>query len=426
MKIWIVEISDFLPKIDGDNRLYRAGMLAEALVESGHKVLWWSSTFNHQLRRQRFNISTTIDIQKNFRLRLLYGPGYDRSISLNRWNHNRTIAREFARETKETTINVQPDIIYACLPTLEVSEQAVLYGVRHGVPVVIDIVDQWPEIYLSLLPRFLRPIFRKTLLKFEFSRAHRILSQATSIIGVSAINVEYGLRLAERNACPRDKWFPLASPVNSNYKGDMRGNNSKEILKKFDIGNAPFIITFAGSFSTAFNIRTVIDVARDFLLSGESRVMFILIGDGVQIPTLRKLSSGLKNIVLTGWLDKSNIDEILNISSIGLAPYLSGRLITLPNKPFEYMAAGLPILSSLEGELKAIIEQGDAGLQYNAGDPTDLKDKIMWFLSHPEETKAMGQRAKALFEKKYNADVVYPSLVDHLTKIISGRYQTNE
>ena len=101
MKIWIVEISDFLPEIDGKNRLYRAGMLAKALVKEGHQVLWWTSTFNHQLRRQRYDESTTIDIQKKYRLRLLYGPGYKRNISFSRWKHNRAVSQEFARETRE-------------------------------------------------------------------------------------------------------------------------------------------------------------------------------------------------------------------------------------------------------------------------------------------------------------------------------------
>jgi len=39
MKIWLVEISDFLPGLDGDNRLYRCGMLAKALITSGHNVI---------------------------------------------------------------------------------------------------------------------------------------------------------------------------------------------------------------------------------------------------------------------------------------------------------------------------------------------------------------------------------------------------
>jgi glycosyltransferase involved in cell wall biosynthesis len=418
MKVWLVEISDFLPKIDGDNRLYRAGMLAKALVEAGHEVLWWSSTFNHQLRRQRYNVSTTIDIQKNYRLRLLYGPGYKRSISFGRWRHNRAVAREFAREISTKSIDEQPDLIYACLPTLEVSEQAVLFGVRHGIPVVVDIRDRWPDIYLSPLPRVLHPIVR-TMLKTEFARAHRIFSQATTITGVSEKNLEWGLGLVRRKAGPKDKWFPLGFSVDGNDKSGMSKSNPKEIMSKYGIGSDPFVVTFVGTFSAAFNLKTVIDVAQNLSEAGDSRIKFVIVGDGVQTSSLRKLLIGIKNIVLTGWLDKSSIDEILKVSSVGLAPYSSGGLITLPNKPFEYMAAGLPILSSLEGELKAIIEQEDIGLQYKASDPIDLKDKIMWFLSHPEETKPMGQRAKALFEKKYNADVIYPSLVEHLTAIAS-------
>lgn len=423
MKVWIVEISDFLPKIDGDNRLYRAGMLAKALVEAEHEVLWWSSTFNHQLRKQRFDVSTTIDIEKNYHLRLLYGPGYCRSISFGRWRHNRAIARKFAREISAKSIYEFPDLIYACLPTLEVSEQAVLFGVRHRIPVVVDIRDQWPDIYLSPLPRVLHPIVR-TILKTEFARAHRIFSKATAITGVSAKNLEWGVGLAKKKASPKDKWFPLGFPISKNANQDTV--TAIQLSRKFGIRKDCLVVTFVGSFSPTCNFRAVIDTARIFFEASDTRIQFVLVGDGAQTSFLQKNSNVLKNVLLTGWCEKPQVNEILLNSSIGLTPYTGRAPQTLPNKPFEYMAAGLPILSSLEGELKTIIEQQGIGLQYKASDPIDLKDKIMWFLSHPDETKAMGQRAKALFEEKYNADVVYPGLVDHLTKITSGRYQTNE
>jgi len=416
VRIWLVEISDFLPKIDDNNRLYRAGMLAKALVEAEHEVLWWSSTFNHQLRKQRFDVSTTIDIEKNYRLRLLYSHGYGRSISFGRWRHNREVAKVFAEEISAKPIDELPDLIYACLPTLEVSEQAVLFGVRHGIPVVVDIRDRWPDIYLSPLPRVLHPIVR-IILKTEFARAHRIFSKATAITGVSAKNLGWGLGLARRKTSSKDKWFPLGFPVDGNDNGSVSKRDSKEITNKYDIESDSFIVIFVGTFSAAFNLKTVINVAQNLSDAGEKRIKFVIVGGGAQASTLRKLSNGLNNVVLTGWLDKLSIDKIFKASSIGLAPYSSNVLITLPNKPFEYMADGLPILSSLEGELKVIIEREDIGLQYKASDPIDLKDKIMWFLSHPDETKAMGQRAKALFEKKYNADIVYANLVKHLEKI---------
>ena len=423
MKVWLVEISDFLPKIDENNRLYRAGMLAKALVEAGHDVLWWSSTFNHQLRKQRFDVSTMIDVEKNYRLRLLYGPGYGRSISFGRWRHNRAVAKEFVREISTKPIDEQPDLIYACLPTLEVTEQAVLFGARYGIPVVVDIRDRWPDIFLSPLPRVLHSAVR-IILKTEFARVRRIFGKAAAITGVSAKNLEWGLGLAKRKASPQDKWFPLGFPIAKNANQDAVTEIQTSL--KFGIKKDSLILTFVGSFSPTCNLGTVIDVARIFFEASDTRVQFVLVGDGAQASFLRRNSNGLKNVLLTGWCEKPQVEEILLNSSIGLTPYTGRAPQTLPNKPFEYMAAGLPILSSLGGELKATIEQEDIGLQYKASDPIDLKDKIMWFLSHPDETKAMGKRAKTLFEKKYNADVVYPGLVEHLTKIASGRYQTNE
>ena len=400
--------------------MYRAGMLAKELVEAEHEVLWWSSTFNHQLRKQRFDVSTTIDIDKNYCLRLLYGPGYGRSISFGRLRHNREVAKEFAEEIAAKPIDELPDLIYACLPTLEASEQAVLFGARHGIPVIIDIRDRWPDIYLSPLPRVLYPIVR-FVLKTEFARAHRIFSKATAITGVSAKNLGWGLGLAGRKGRPKDKWFPLGFPVGGNDNGSVSKGNLTEITSKYGIGVDSVVVAFVGTFSAAFNLKTVIDVAQNLSAARDSRIKFVIVGDGVQTSTLRELVIGLNNIVFTGWLDKSSIDEILKVSSVGLAPYSSEGLITLPNKPFEYMAAGLPILSSLEGELKAIIEQEGIGLQYKASDPIDLKDKIMWFLDHPEETQVMGQRAKTLFEKKYRSDIVYANLVQHLKTIVNER-----
>lgn len=416
MRIWLVEISDFLPKIDKNNRLYRAGMLARALVDASHHVLWWSSTFNHQLRYQRFNTSKTIEVEKKYHLRLLYGPGYSRSISLRRLKHNRVVAKEFASEIASKPDNELPNLIYACLPTLEVSEQAVIFGVQHGIPVVVDIRDQWPDIYLSFLPRFLHPLMR-IILKTDFVRAHKILSKATAITGVSAANLEWGLRLARREASSKDKWFPLGFPKQKDRQQDRVSTVC--LSHRPDFRSDCLIVSFIGSFSATCNFRTVVDAARIFYESGDTRIQFVFVGDGARASFLRRSSERIKNIFLIGWSEKQRVDEILLASSVGLAPYAGKAPQTLPNKPFEYMSAGLPILSSLEGELKNIIEQEGIGLHYNASDPYDLKDKIIWFLSHSEERRVMGQKAKALFEKKYNEDIVYSGLVKYLSKIAS-------
>lgn len=426
MKIWVVEISDFLPVIDGGNRLYRAGMLAYALVESGHNVKWWSSTFNHQRRCQRFNVSTTVKLSAGYSLRLLYGPGYKKSVSIKRLIHNRTIAREFSREIEDIAINERPDIIYACLPTLEVSEQAVSYGIRHRIPVVVDIRELWPDNYLTPFPHAFRSLLR-ILLKNEFSRAYRILHYATAITASSPAYLRWGAETGKRMYQRGDKWFPLGC------KKNIEANKPSEQIKSISLPDGTtlagdcLLITFVGTFTSHVDYNTILKVARDHLNSGKKNVHFLFVGDGDRATSLRKRSKGLNNVHLPGWCEKSVIDQLLSVSSIGVAPYMMELKPTLPNKPFEYMAAGLPILSSLEGELANILRRESIGLQYRGGDSNDFEQKINWFLSHPAETEAMGRRAKALFEEKYSVDIVYPNFVNYLNTISTkAGYFTND
>ncbi len=428
MKVWVVEISDFLPIIDGNNRLYRAGMLSKAFAEKGHQVLWWTSTFNHQLRRQRFETSKTVSIQKNYKIRLLFGPGYKRSVSFARLNHNRTIAKEFLREATIMMQQKKPDIIYTCMPTLEVSEQAVHLGVENKIPVVVDIRELWPDNYLLYFPPLLRPIV-KIFLKKEFARINRIMSRVAGIVASSEAYVKWGIKVARREARLSDKCFVLGSYAKAeNDDIDLSDVTLSNLMKNASVNTDTMVVTYTGTFGHLYDFKTVMRVAKELDRAGEKRVQFLLVGDsGAHVSFLRKCSNKYDNVHMTGWVNGAMVKKILAMSSVGLAPYAQVVAApTLPNKPFEYMAAEIPILSSIEGELKEIVERESIGLPYKTGNINSLKDKIMWFLSHPEGTKAMGQRAKVLFEEKYNADVVYPGLVDHLIKIASGRYQTNE
>jgi len=75
----------------------------------------------------------------------------------------------------------------------------------------------------------------------------------------------------------------------------------------------------------------------------------------------------------------------------------------------------------LKGELEDLIRTEKIGLQYQAGNTDSLIEQIRWFTAHPEERKAMGRRARQLFEERFSADVIYPKLLEHLEKIVLNR-----
>jgi len=168
-------------------------------------------------------------------------------------------------------------------------------------------------------------------------------------------------------------------------------------------------------------LETVVEAARLLERKRNGSIQIVLAGDGDKYKKLRNMSRGLRNVIFTGWIDEVSIFALMHISSVGLSPYIKNAFQSLPNKPFEYMAAGLPILSSLQGELEMLIRSEKLGIQYQAGDVSSLVENVLWFLENIEERKAMGVRARKLLEERFSVEKVYGSLAKHLEHVGSER-----
>ena len=415
MRVWIVEIGEPLP-IDAGSREMRSGILADRLVSDGHEVLWWAATFNHNQKVHRFSQSTTLAIKPGLAIRLLRAPAYKRNISLARLQHNRIIARIFAAEA---TQHAAPDLIFCCMPTPGLAECCVEIGLRRGVPVIVDVQDIWPETYLSGLPGAFKPAAR-ILLRREFARTGWTFRNAAAVTAVSETFLDWALSLAGRARRPADAVFPLGYPAPSEVGGAELSLRIDRLCTAHAIRRDNLIVSFVGMFGASYDLRPAIDAAA--LLAGGERspIQFVLAGDGAKRSSLAIRARNLPNVILPGWLSKDEIQTLLRISDIGLAPYTRSATQSMPNKPYEYMSAGLPIVSSLAGELAALLHSEKIGIQYQAGNAESLRDAIVYLAANPEERAAMGRRARALFDRRFNASRVYSGLIGHLERIASA------
>jgi glycosyltransferase involved in cell wall biosynthesis len=75
-----------------------------------------------------------------------------------------------------------------------------------------------------------------------------------------------------------------------------------------------------------------------------------------------------------------------------------------PNKLFDTFAAGRPAIVNMDGWMRQLVEDNDAGLYVRAGDARDLADKIAWLRDHPEDAARMGHNARALAEREFDRD----------------------
>jgi len=413
MLVWIVEIGEPLPGIDADVREWRCGMLVRALVTGGHTVTWWASTFDHISKRQRAGYPTRIQVEPALEIRLLHGPGYTKNRSIRRWIHHRVVAARFSREARDER---KPDIVFCCLPTIELAFESVRYGTGMGVPVCIDIRDLWPDEYSRGVPNSLRGMFHLLLL-WERRRVERALTQTAAITAISERFLEWGLTQARRRRTNADAVFPMGYPARRMYPVERVQAKTEQYRQNYGLDRNRMLVTFVGSFTHSFDFATVVRAAREFDRGRGSEIKFILAGDGPTMSEVRGMASGVTNMFFPGWLDQESVRAILDLSSVGLAPYHDSASMSLPNKPFEYMAAGLPILSSLKGELEHLITKEGIGLQYQGGDVASLFERLTWLLSNPECRIEMATKALELFKERFSDEVIYPSLVLHLEKV---------
>ena len=82
-----------------------------------------------------------------------------------------------------------------------------------------------------------------------------------------------------------------------------------------------------------------------------------------------------------------------------------------PNKLFEYMAAGIPVVASDFALWRAIVDDTGCGLLADPCDPNAIATAVAYLLSHDREAEAMGRRGREAVARRYNWSAEEPKLL---------------
>jgi glycosyltransferase involved in cell wall biosynthesis len=113
---------------------------------------------------------------------------------------------------------------------------------------------------------------------------------------------------------------------------------------------------------------------------------------------------GWDAVEFVGWKNREDMRTLLANADIGIALMhpVENYVAAQPNKLFEYMAAGLPVVASDFPWWRNIIEGSGAGLLANPQDPESIADKIEWLIGHPDEAHKMGVAGRRAVDLQYN------------------------
>jgi len=419
MNVWLIKDGEFLP-VQRDVRKMRTWMLAESLVEKGHSVVWWSSTFSHQFKKLLYSKDTEADVNPLFQLRMLYAGAYRKNVSLARILHHWRLGRKFYTSAERLPV---PDVIVCAYPTIELAYHVTSYAQSKNVPLIIDIRDQWPSTYMQVSPGFLKPL-AIFLVRYHLPKTREVMSKSDRLVSMSEGCLRWGKNLAGRldETCHKVFYIGYAE----NEKSSEQSIRSARIRELRDALAGKVVFTFVGSFGFSYQLGLVLDVAERILTNGYANIHFVLAGDGQQFDSLSKRARTLPNVSLPGWLDGHEIHHLLALSHVGLVPVLNFGEGTLPNKPFEYFASGLPVLSSLRGEMEEILSVNEVGFTYDCGDMQGFYDLVIQLASEKSLRKRLGENAMRIYKERFKADVIYTAYASFVEEVAAKKKDNDQ
>lgn len=406
MNVWWINHVALPPTEAGGTRHYS---FARELIRRGHDVTIIASSF-HYVRRQEMRMS----VDRNFEMEVIRGvpflwirtPEYQESQVRRVWSWLTFAARLWG----ETGVDLlpTPDVVIGSSPYPFAALAAERLARRHEVPFVFEVRDLWPETLVQL---------------GRWSRFHPF------IVGLALIE-RYLYRSAERivTVLPRADEYIVA-----------RGGSAEKILwipnaVDFDMmpeisepaGDDPLSIMYAGSHGLSNSLDRLIDVASRLEEDGWSgRVEFHLVGDGPAKPDLvdRVEREGLSNVRFSDAVSKSAIYGTLSTADAFVLLLEDSSLYewgASPQKLFDYMAVGRPVLLGTSSSWDPVQEAG-AGLTIDPSEPGRLADGVKRLCeTSVAERRAMGRRGREYVRKNYDLSRLAESVDTMLGKVAGG------
>ena len=416
LDIWYVSIYEPLPLRSSKARPMRNSLVASALTNAGHKVELWLPGFEHVKHTHFKSVAIREFYDKQFSVQYLEGCGYSADTSVKRLVHNRQIAKSFidtARVRSKT-----PDIVITQIPSLELAECVIKYCTQSNIPCVIDVRDLWPDNYKRILPKYLKFLY-PYIFYFEELRCRRIFNGASAIIAISQTYLDWAISKSKGEIPSQVFHIGYRAPPKPNFKP----NKAEDIRRSFGLLDDRLSVFFAGTFCSSYDLETVYKASLEIEARGIP-AQIIIAGDGSGYEDLLKRFSESRIISYVGWLESRQLTDLLSICDVGLAPYSSEAFMSLPNKPFEYLANGLPILSSLKGELWDLIQKYKIGFNYQSTDINALVDYIEKYSVNKVLLNHHKNNCLDIFRDRFDSGSVYSKLTVFIEQVLRNNGRT--
>jgi glycosyltransferase involved in cell wall biosynthesis len=191
-----------------------------------------------------------------------------------------------------------------------------------------------------------------------------------------------------------------------------------------------FVVLYAGAHGMSNDLGVALEAAKMLQdTPASSEVIVTFLGDGKEKPALQKQAAemGLTNVLFLPPVPKAEMAASLAGANACLAILkpIEEFKTTYPNKVFDYMAAGRPVVLAIDGVIRQVVESAQCGVFAQPGDPAALAQAIRQLAANRVAARRMGLSGRAYLEQHFSRSAVAKKLAGILEDMLnrSGRQE---
>ena len=298
------------------------------------------------------------------------------------------------------------DLVWGTTPPLFQAPSAWLISALKRKPFLLEVRDLWPlfAVEVGVLKNRLFIRLSEWLEKFLYRRADICVVNSPG----------YVQHVMERGG-KQVELVPNGADPAMFYPED----HGEDFRKQHKLENK-FLIAYAGAHGMSNDLGILLEAAS--LLKAREDIHFLLVGDGKEKQNLLALAEELclQNVTFLPPVKKSEMHEVFSAidASLAILKPIDVYKTTYPNKVFDGMAAGRPVILAIDGVSRQVIEAHNAGIYTPPGDAQSLAKAVISLADNPRLAAEMGRNGRQAVQEHYNRVQQAEKLKDIMLKLV--------
>ena len=382
----------------------RSYAMAQSLIRNGHQVTMvcgsfgagqtgLTQPFNKGMRR---GMVDGIDI-------IEFELPYSNALSFLK---RILIFLSFAFKSIKVALTEQYDVVFATTTPLTAGIPGIFAKWFRRKPFVFEVRDLWPE-----LPKAMgvikNPIVLWMMSVLEWTSYH----SADRLVGLSPGIVD---GIIKRGIAP-EKVASIPNGCDLDIFASEHQAWRPEGVKPTDL-----MAIFTGTHGLANGLNAVLDAAVELKKRQRTDIKLVLVGDGMQKKALleRAVELQLDNVIFHNPVNKAKLAGLMASADIGLQILANVPAFyygTSPNKFFDYISAGLPVLNNYPGWLAELITKEQCGFAVLPENPQAFADALEQAANQREQLIEMGRNSQQVAKEQFNRSILSQKFSDWVT-----------